>query len=82
VAALALYVAVLAGERKLGLAVIKQGVFPVLFGMAVRAGLAERALVLVVLLVTGVAVGWGFTMFFAFRMTVPALDLRTRVPAL
>jgi hypothetical protein len=65
----------LADQSKTGLAVIKANFFPVLFGMAVLAFLAQLALMGIILLVTGITSRWRITIFLSWLVTFLALDL-------
>src|SRR4030066_200070 len=79
---LARHIAVLASERKVRLAVVEVRVLPVLVGVAVGAGIAQFALVLVVLAVAGDAVGWRFAELLALGVAVAALHLGRGMTAL
>lgn len=74
-AVLAWNVHVLAGERKVRFAVIETRVLPVLVGMTIGAGIAQFALVFVVLAMAGDAVGWRVTKFLSLCVTVATLHL-------
>ena len=71
----ALGVDVFAGQRELRLVVIELGFFPAVLGMAVHALGPERALVHVVLLVTGIAVLWRLPVLLLRFVALFALDL-------
>ena len=74
VAGVALDVDVLAGQRVLGLVVVELGLFPALFDVAIGAGIAQGALVLVVLLVAAQAFVRRLAELLADRMAALALQ--------
>ena len=69
----AAYLDMLAGQRKLGFAVIEFGFLPVAIDVAVGTIGAQRALVLVILAMAGIACGGGLTVFLFRFVTILAL---------
>jgi len=82
VAVLARDIHVLAGEREMRLAVVETRVLPVFVGMAIGAGIAQLALVLVVLAVAGDTGGRRVAQLLALGVAVAALHLGHGMSAL